>query len=111
MNNHVKYILSIALLVSVAPLLPAVVTANEAEVLYWVAPMDPNYRRDKPGKSPMGMDLIPVYAEQRRQRRRRHYHRARGRAESRGAHRQSRNARGCGAASTPSATSTTTSRW
>mgnify|MGYP000713537760 CR=1 FL=1 len=29
--------------------------------LYWVAPMDPNYKRDKPGKSPMGMDLIPVY--------------------------------------------------
>lgn len=33
------------------------------EPLYWVAPMDPNYRRDKPGKSPMGMDLIPVYKE------------------------------------------------
>lgn len=33
------------------------------EPLYWVAPMDPNYQRDKPGKSPMGMDLIPVYAE------------------------------------------------
>jgi Cu(I)/Ag(I) efflux system membrane fusion protein len=31
--------------------------------LYWVAPMDPNYKRDKPGKSPMGMDLIPVYEE------------------------------------------------
>lgn len=31
--------------------------------LYWVAPMDPNYRRDKPGLSPMGMELIPVYAE------------------------------------------------
>ena len=30
--------------------------------LYWVAPMDPNYRRDAPGKSPMGMDLVPVYA-------------------------------------------------
>ena len=30
---------------------------------YWVAPMDDNYRRDKPGKSPMGMDLIPVYSE------------------------------------------------
>jgi Cu(I)/Ag(I) efflux system membrane fusion protein len=28
---------------------------------YWVAPMDANYRRDQPGKSPMGMDLIPVY--------------------------------------------------
>ena len=31
--------------------------------LYWVAPMNPNYRRDEPGKSPMGMDLVPVYAE------------------------------------------------
>lgn len=33
------------------------------EPVYWVAPMDPNYRRDKPGKSPMGMDLVPVYSE------------------------------------------------
>ncbi|MBW2422859.1 MAG: efflux RND transporter periplasmic adaptor subunit [Deltaproteobacteria bacterium] len=31
----------------------------EPEILYWVAPMDPNYRRDEPGKSPMGMDLVP----------------------------------------------------
>lgn len=31
--------------------------------LYWVAPMDANYRRDAPGLSPMGMDLIPVYDE------------------------------------------------
>ena len=36
---------------------------KEKEILYWVAPMDPSYRRDKPGKSPMGMDLVPVYAE------------------------------------------------
>ncbi len=36
---------------------------EEKEILYWVAPMDPNYRRDKPGKSPMGMDLVPVYAD------------------------------------------------
>ena len=35
--------------------------APEPEVLYWVAPMDANFRRDKPGKSPMGMDLVPVY--------------------------------------------------
>ncbi len=35
---------------------------GDKEVLYWVAPMDPNYRRDEPGKSPMGMELIPVYA-------------------------------------------------
>jgi len=33
------------------------------EILYWVAPMDPNFRRDEPGKSPMGMDLVPVYAD------------------------------------------------
>ncbi|GGF74390.1 efflux RND transporter periplasmic adaptor subunit [Alteromonas lipolytica] len=36
--------------------------AGEQEILYWVAPMDSSYRRDKPGKSPMGMDLVPVYA-------------------------------------------------
>ena len=36
--------------------------SKEKEVLYWVALMDANYRRDKPGKSPMGMDLVPVYA-------------------------------------------------
>lgn len=35
----------------------------EPEALYWVAPMDPNFKSDKPGKSPMGMDLIPVYAD------------------------------------------------
>ena len=39
-------------------------TAAEPEILYWVAPMDPNYRRDEPGKSPMGMDLVPVYADE-----------------------------------------------
>jgi len=36
-------------------------TVAEKKPLYWVAPMDANYRRDKPGKSPMGMDLVPVY--------------------------------------------------
>lgn len=35
--------------------------AGQGEPLYWVAPMDANYRRDQPGKSPMGMDLVPVY--------------------------------------------------
>lgn len=33
------------------------------EPLYWVAPMDDSYRRDGPGQSPMGMDLVPVYAD------------------------------------------------
>ena len=48
-------------------LLPATATTaaaeSDREVLYWVAPMDANYRRDKPGKSPMGMELVPVYAD------------------------------------------------
>ena len=35
--------------------------SSEQKPLYWVAPMDANYRRDKPGKSPMGMDLIAYY--------------------------------------------------
>ncbi len=35
----------------------------ERKVLYWRAPMDPNYVSDRPGKSPMGMDLVPVYAD------------------------------------------------
>ena len=34
---------------------------KEKKIIYWVAPMDANYRRDEPGKSPMGMDLVPVY--------------------------------------------------
>jgi Cu(I)/Ag(I) efflux system membrane fusion protein len=34
------------------------------KIKYWRAPMDPTYIRDKPGKSPMGMDLIPVYADE-----------------------------------------------
>ncbi len=42
---------------------PVAVAEQERQPLYWVAPMDPNYRRDKPGKSPMGMDLVPVYAD------------------------------------------------
>jgi len=37
--------------------------AKEKKPLYWVAPMDANYQRDKPGKSPMGMDLVAVYAD------------------------------------------------
>ncbi len=37
------------------------INAGERKVAYWKAPMDPNFRSDKPGKSPMGMDLIPVY--------------------------------------------------
>ena len=37
--------------------------AAEKRIKYWAAPMDPTYIRNEPGKSPMGMDLIPVYED------------------------------------------------
>jgi len=40
----------------------SVSAGTEREVLYWKAPMDPNFRSDEPGTSPMGMELVPVYA-------------------------------------------------
>ena len=39
------------------------VEKEEKQPLYWVAPMDANFIKDAPGKSPMGMDLVPVYAD------------------------------------------------
>ena len=37
---------------------------REKKVLYWVDPMVPGYKSDKPGKSPfMDMDLVPVYED------------------------------------------------
>ncbi len=38
-------------------------SSEEKKIKYWVAPMDPNYVRSEPGKSPMGMDLVPVYED------------------------------------------------
>ncbi len=37
---------------------------TERKIAYWAAPMDPNYRRDEPDQSPMGMDLVPVYEDE-----------------------------------------------
>lgn len=42
------------------PILKTIKT-DDKKILYWVAPMNPNYKMDKPGKSPMGMDLVPIY--------------------------------------------------
>ncbi len=36
-------------------------TASGKRVLFWSDPMNPTFTSDKPGKSPMGMDLVPVY--------------------------------------------------
>jgi len=43
---------------------PSAAPTGERKVKYWRAPMDPTYIRDKPGKSPMGMDLVPVYEDE-----------------------------------------------
>ncbi len=43
---------------------PAAGSAAAHRVLYYVDPMHPAYRSDKPGKAPdCGMDLVPVYAD------------------------------------------------
>ncbi|MEE9431454.1 MAG: efflux RND transporter periplasmic adaptor subunit [Melioribacteraceae bacterium] len=36
-------------------------TSGERKIIYWRAPMNPNEVYDEPGKSQMGMDLVPVY--------------------------------------------------
>lgn len=41
----------------------AIPAHKEKKIKYWVAPMDPSYISQKPGKSPMGMDLVPVYED------------------------------------------------
>lgn len=49
---------------SAAPAAQHVSTASEKKILYWVDPMHPQYKSDKPGKAPdCGMDLVPVYAD------------------------------------------------
>ncbi|MBU2492716.1 MAG: efflux RND transporter periplasmic adaptor subunit [Bacteroidetes bacterium] len=39
-------------------------SSGEKKILYWRAPMDPNEIYDKPGKSKMGMELVPVYDDE-----------------------------------------------
>ena len=36
----------------------------ERKILYWTDSMIPGDRSDRPGKSPMGMDRTPVYADE-----------------------------------------------
>lgn len=36
-------------------------SSGEGEIIYWRAPMNPNEIYDSPGKSQMGMELVPVY--------------------------------------------------
>jgi len=39
-------------------------SAGERKIAYWRAPMNPAEIYDKPGKSAMGMDLVPVYEDE-----------------------------------------------
>lgn len=43
---------------------PKIEDQEERKILYWRAPMDPMEIYDEPGKSRMGMDLVPVYEDQ-----------------------------------------------
>ena len=38
--------------------------SGEQEIAYWRAPMNPQETYDEPGKSAMGMDLVPVYEDE-----------------------------------------------
>ncbi len=39
-------------------------SGKKGKIKFWRAPMDPGFISDKPGKSPMGMDLVPVYEDE-----------------------------------------------
>jgi Cu(I)/Ag(I) efflux system membrane fusion protein len=58
-----SFLTSILLVMLSLPVAALAAEQDDREILYWVAPMDANYRRDQPGKSPMGMELVPVYAD------------------------------------------------
>ena len=72
MNTNLKLLIAGAVGAGVLALTQQFLTDSSAageqqhaskEPLYWVAPMDSNYKRDEPGLSPMGMDLVPVYKD------------------------------------------------
>ena len=64
----ISFIVGLFLLALVSSKFAAMTTRPETsserkakKILYYRAPMNPTYISDRPGKSPMGMDLIPVY--------------------------------------------------
>ncbi|KZC40555.1 efflux transporter periplasmic adaptor subunit, partial [Rhodanobacter sp. FW510-R12] len=42
---------------------PVSSSASAKEILYWYDPMEPAQHFPKPGKSPMGMEMVPKYAD------------------------------------------------
>jgi multidrug efflux pump subunit AcrA (membrane-fusion protein) len=67
MKTTLPWILSAVLgaaLVAVVVARPATPAPSQKKALYYVDPMHPQYKSDKPGKAPdCGMDLVPVYDE------------------------------------------------
>src|SRR5438128_1832807 len=65
MKTAIPWILTVLLaaaLVVVVAARPATAPVAQKKILYWVDPMHPAYKSDKPGKAPdCGMDLVPVY--------------------------------------------------
>ncbi len=37
---------------------------KQPKILFYVDPMDPSIKSDKPGKAPCGMDLVPIYEDE-----------------------------------------------
>jgi len=72
MKTKLPWILTILLTISLVAVVIArpsakpPVAAVQKKALYWVDPMHPQYRSDKPGKAPdCGMELVPVYDDDR----------------------------------------------
>jgi len=68
MKTKLPWILTILLAITLITVLVArpstkpPATAAQKKILYWVDPMHPAYKSDKPGKAPdCGMELVPVY--------------------------------------------------
>jgi len=67
MKTKLPWILTILLAIALVAVVVARPNAKpspvaQKKVLYWVDPMHPAYKSDKPGTAPdCGMDLVPVY--------------------------------------------------
>ncbi len=77
MNRNQKIALALIIAVTTAGILaishyraskPDTATSSSTKtarrILYWTDPMLPGFKSDKPGKSPMNMDMIPVYEDE-----------------------------------------------
>ena len=58
LERHLLAAPGVSTVAATAPIAPA---TGGKKILYWWDPMMPAYKSDKPGKSPMGMDMVPVY--------------------------------------------------